>query len=68
MLENVMQVLHFVSDTSGSIRCERCGGKSVLKLRTHKWTDKEEIFLNPPEGFIRCDTPASELASWWQKK
>lgn len=33
----------------------------MFKLKNHKWTDKEEVFLNPPKGFIRCDTPASEM-------
>lgn len=55
------QVMHLVTNPAEGICCERCGGKSMFKLKNHKWTDKEEVFLNPPKGFIRCDTPASEM-------
>jgi hypothetical protein len=40
--------------------CERCGimiwGNVPIK-DGGRWTDEEDTFLNPPQGFRRCDAP-----------
>ncbi len=59
-----MTVLHLKTQRNqpyGSERrcCERCG-VMIWIPPVPEWTDDEDVYNNPPEGYVRCEDARKE--------